>query len=461
MCVYMKLKLRSPYTLVPYSDEYNVVGCKWVYKIKRNADGSIQRFKARLVAKGYHQRPGLDFSETFSPVVKASTIRIVLTIAVSYNWEIRQLDINNAFLNGNLEEDVYMHQPEGFEDPTKPNHVCKLHKSLYVEWNFKNSRADTSLFYYKHGKVTILDLIYVDDIVVTGNDSSKLQGFIQQLNKLFALKDLGHLHYFLGIEVIRDATGLYLVQRKYIEELLKKNNMDNLKSCPTPIATGKNMSINDGEKLENPTVYRSLIGGLQYLCNTRPDICFAVNKLSQYLKAPTTVHWGAAKRILRYLKGTIDHGLHISCSDKLNIAGFSDVDWACCVDDRRSVGGYCVYLGDTLVSWSSKKQAVVSRSSTESEYRALALVTAEITWIESLLNELSFPLPGTSITWCDNLSASALASNPVYHARTKHIELDIHFVRDKILKKELEVRYIPSSDQIADCLTKALLGFMP
>ncbi|XP_062086862.1 uncharacterized mitochondrial protein AtMg00810-like [Humulus lupulus] len=151
---------------------------------------------------------------------------------------------------------------------------------------------------------------------------------------------------------------------------------------------GKNMSISDGLALDNPTVYRSLIGALQYLCYTQPDICFAVNKLSQFLKAPTTVHWGAAKRILRYLKGTVHNGLRIGCNERLMITGYSDADWACCVDDRRSVGGYCVYLGDTLISWSSKKQQVVSRSSTESEYRALAQVVAKITWVESLLREI-------------------------------------------------------------------------
>lgn len=232
--------------------------------------------------------------------------------------------------------------------------------------------------------------------------------------------------------------------------------MLHLKPCATPMIGGRPLSKEDGEPLPNATEYRSIIGGLQYLTHTRPDLSFAVNKLSQFLQTPTTAHWQAAKRVLRYLKGTVYHGLHIKNSDNLEITGYLDADWACCPDDRRSIAGYCVYLGDTLVSWSSKKQPVVSRSSTESEYRALAQVSTEISWIQALLQEFEFPLKHTPITWSDNLGASALAANPVYHARTKHIELDIHFVRDKVLNKSLEVRYVPSNDQIADCMTKGL-----
>uniref|UniRef100_A0A803Q615 Integrase catalytic domain-containing protein n=1 Tax=Cannabis sativa TaxID=3483 RepID=A0A803Q615_CANSA len=285
------------------------IGNKWVYKIKLNSDGSVERLKARLVAKGFNQRAGIDYSETFSPVVKASTIRIVLTIAVSKGWTIRQLDINNAFLNGKLEEKVYMQQPEGFIDPNKPNHVCLLNKSLYglkqaprawfdklkstlASWKFMNSRADSSLFWYASPTDIVIVLIYVDDIIITGNDTIKLQQFVDKLNQAFALKDLGDLHYFLGIEVVRDETGIYLSQSKYIHELLKKTNMMHVKPCATPMTIGKMLSISDGELLENPTEYRSIIGALQYLTHTRPDLSFSVNKLSQFLKAPTTLPSG-------------------------------------------------------------------------------------------------------------------------------------------------------------------------
>ncbi|XP_062085768.1 uncharacterized mitochondrial protein AtMg00810-like [Humulus lupulus] len=209
-----------------------------------------------------------------------------------------------------------------------------------------------------------MGLIYVDDIIVTGNDSKQLQLFTSKLNKTLALKDLGALSYFLGIEVVRDSSGMYLSQEKYVTEMLKKFNMVNLKPCPTPMTVGKSMFIEDGELLKDPTLYRSLIGGMQYLAHTRLDISFSVNKLSQFLKAPTTTHWSAVKRILRYSKGNIHHGLHIKYSERLTLTSFSDADWACCPDDRKSVAGYCIFFGDTLISLSSKKQTVVARSST-------------------------------------------------------------------------------------------------
>uniref|UniRef100_A0A803PAZ4 Reverse transcriptase Ty1/copia-type domain-containing protein n=1 Tax=Cannabis sativa TaxID=3483 RepID=A0A803PAZ4_CANSA len=446
------LRRNRTWTLVPRSSlrSPNIVGCKWVHKIKYNADGSLQRLKSRLVAKGFHQRSGVDFVETFSPVIKASTVQVVLTIAVTYNWEIRQLDVNNAFLNGILEEDVFMMQPSGFEDTGKPDYVCKLNKSIYglrqaprlwydqlrrtlVEWNFENSKADSSLFLKKTSKYVIIVLIYVDDIIVTGSSSGEIEKFVVKLNKIFSLKDLGQLHYFLGIEVFRNETGLYLSQRKYIAELLQKHNMANIKPSPTPMTAGSPLSIKDGEPLEKPSEYKSVIGALQYLSHTRPDISFVVNKLrTMYL------------------------GLHIAPSVNLNLQGFSDVDWACCPYDRRSLAGYCVFLGESLISWSSKKQNIVARSSTESEYRSLAHLAAELTWLQELWQEMKFKASTTPIIWCDNMSACALASNLVFHARTKHIELNVHFVRDKVLQKKLGICYIPSHDQTVDCLTKGL-----
>ncbi|XP_062102934.1 uncharacterized mitochondrial protein AtMg00810-like [Humulus lupulus] len=285
-------------------------------------------------------------------------------------------------------------------------------------------------------------LVYVDDTIVTGNNSMELNLFITKLNTSFSLKDLGQLHYFLGIEVFRYNTGIYLSQGKYIAELLQKVQMENTKPSVTPMTVGKPLSIIDGQPLNQPSMYRSIIGALQYLSHTRLDISFTVNKLSQFLKQPTDVHWGAAKRILRSLKGTMYHGLHIAPSTNSTLIGLSNADWACCPDDRKSIAGYCVFLGDSLISWASKKQSVVARSSTESEYRALAHLAAELTWLQELLNELRVKCSSVPVIWCDNLSASALASNPVYHARTKHSELDVHFVRDKVLEKKLEISIV-------------------
>jgi histone deacetylase 1/2 len=405
-------------------------------------------------------------------VIKASTTRIILSIAVHLNWDVKQLDINNAFLNGYLKETVFMHQPEGFVDSTKPNHICKLSKAIYglkqaprawfdslknalLRWGFQNTKSDSSLFILKEKDHITFLLIYVDDIIVTGSNTIFLEAFIKQLNVVFSLKDLGNLHYFLGIEVHRDASGMYLKQSKYIGDLLKKFHMEKASSCPTPMVTGKQFTV-EGEKMEDPTVFRQAIGGLQYLTHTRPDIAFPINKLSQYMSSPTVDHWQGIKRILRYLQGTINHCLHIKPSTDLDITGFSDADWATSVDDRKSMAGQCVFLGETLVSWSSRKQKVVSRSSTESEYRALADLAAEIAWTQSLLAELKLPLLRKPILWCDNLSAKALASNPVMHARSKHIEIDVHYIRDQVLQNKIIVAYVPTADQIADCLTKPL-----
>jgi histone deacetylase 1/2 len=469
---YKALMNNKTWTLVPFQGQENIIDSKWIYKTKYKADGTIERRKARLVARGFQQTAGLDYDETFSPVVKSSTVRIILSIAVHLSWEVRQLDINNAFLNGNLKENVFMHQPEGYIDQTKPHHICRLNKAIYglkqaprawfdrlrhtlLSWGFQNTKSDPSLFVLKEADHTTFLLIYVDDIIITGSDNKFLEAFISQLNLVFSLKDLGNLHYFLGIEVHRDSSGMYLKQTKYIRDLLKKFNMENASSCPTPMVTGRQFTI-EGEPMSNPTLYRQAIGALQYLTNTRPDIAFAVNKLSQYMGSPTTDHWQGIKRILRYLHGTTNLGLHIKPSTDLDIAGFSDADWATSIDDRKSMAGQCVFLGETLISWASRKQKVVSRSSTESEYRALADLAAEVAWLKSLLGELKVPIPRKPILWCDNLSAKALASNPVMHARSKHIEIDVHYIRDQVLQNEITVAYVPTADQIADCLTKAL-----
>ncbi|XP_038701799.1 uncharacterized mitochondrial protein AtMg00810-like [Tripterygium wilfordii] len=289
-------------------------------------------------------------------------------------------------------------------------------------------------------------LIYVDDMIVTGNNPSSLQQFVLRLNNQFALKDMGSLHHFLGVEVQRDVTGMYLTQTRYIEDLLKRAGLENTKPCPTPAAIGKHYTSTDGDPMTNPTIYGSIVGGLQYLTNTRPDISYIVNKLSQYLQHPTTTHWQVVKRVLRYLKGTRDMGVHIKPCDRLALVGFFDADWACNLEDRKSVAGYCIFLGDTIVSWSSKKQNVVAQSSTESEYRALANAACELAWIQSLLHEFSFPLPAIPITWCDNLSAGALAANPAYHARTKHIGIYVHFIRDRVPTRLLQVEPLTIQD---------------
>jgi histone deacetylase 1/2 len=461
--------------LVPPQRGTNVIGCKWVYKIKRKPDGSLDRYKARLVAKGFKQRYGIDYEDTFSPVIKAATIRVILSLAVSCGWSLRQLDVQNAFLHGLLEEDVYMHQPPGFEDPNQPNYVCKLDKALYglkqaprawysrlserlIQLGFKASKADTSLFFLSKGGITMFVLVYVDDIIVASSTEQATSLLLRDLKEQFALKDLGELHYFLGIEVHKTNGGILLTQEKYASDLLKRVGMVDCKPVNTPLSTSEKLSLYEGTPLgaQDTTRYRSIVGALQYLILTRPDISFAVNKVCQFLHAPTTVHWEAVKRILRYIKQCTGLGLKIHRSASTLVSAFSDADWAGCVDDRKSTGGFAVFLGTNLVSWSARKQSTVSRSSTEAEYKAIANATAEVMWIQTLLHEIGVKSPNAAKLWCDNLGATYLSSNPVFHARTKHIEVDYHFVRDRVKQKRFEIDFVSSKDQVADGFTKAL-----
>jgi histone deacetylase 1/2 len=332
--------------LVPPKPGYNLIDCKWVFKVKRKADGTVDRYKGRLVAKGFKQRYGIDYEDTFSPVVKIATIRLVLSIAVSRGWCLRQLDVQNAFLHGILEEEVYMRQPPGFEDKEKPHYVCKLDKALYglkqaprawysrlssklIQLGFKPSRSDTSLFIYSRNGVTIFMLIYVDDIIVTSSSPEAVTALLEDLRTDFALKDLGNLSYFLGIEVNAKQGGIVLSQEKYASDLLSKVGMSKCKSSPTPLSATEKLSREDGVLLASgdATRYRSIVGGLQYLTLTRPDLAFSVNKVCQFLHAPTTIHWSAVKRILRYVNGTMNTGLYIRKSNSRRVSAFSDADW--------------------------------------------------------------------------------------------------------------------------------------
>jgi histone deacetylase 1/2 len=446
---YDALERNETWHLVPFREGRNIIDCKWVYKIKRKSDGTIERYKARLVAKGFKQRYGIDYEDTFSPVVKIATIRLVLSIAVSQGWKLRQLDVLNAFLHGVLKEEVYMKQPPGFEKGDQL--ICKLDKALYglkqaprawyarlstklQQLGFSPSKSDTSLFFLAKPEVTMFVLVYVDDIIVASSTQAAVSGLLRQLRGDFALKDLGDLHYFLGIEVKKVADGITLSQGRYARDLLKRAGMEKCKGVASPMSSTEKLTKSEGKflSLDDVTRYRSLVGGLQYLCMTRPDISFAVNKVCQYLQAPTALHWAAVKRILRYIQHTIDIGMKIRRSPSSLVSAFSDADWAGCPDDRRSTGGFAVYFGPNLISWSARKQATVSRSSTEAEYKSLANATAEIIWIQSVLREIGVKQPRTACLWCDNLGATYLSANPVFHARTKHIEVDFHFVRERV-----------------------------
>ncbi|KAG7570487.1 Integrase catalytic core [Arabidopsis thaliana x Arabidopsis arenosa] len=467
------LMANQTWDLVPPQANKNIIGCKWVFTTKFLSNGQLERYKARLVAKGFHQQYGKDYAETFSPVIKSTTIRVVLEVAVTKAWTIKQLDVNNAFLQGKLTEEVYMSQPPGFIDKDRPSYVCYLKKPIYglkqaprswymalkkylLDSGFMNSLADTSLFIHSTSTTITYVLVYVDDIIVTGNNTSMVTKVLASFAERFSIKDPTDLHFFLGIEVTRTAKGMHLMQRRYVTDLLTRHNMLDAKPVTTPLPTAPKLTLTSGDPLEDASPYRSLVGSLQYLAFTRPDISYAVNRLSQFIHKPTHEHWHAAKRVLRYLAGTITHGIYFHASSPTTLHAYSDADWAGDSEDYVSTNGYLTYLGRNPVSWSSKKQRGVARSSTEAEYRAVANTASEVQWLCSLLTELKIPLPTAPVIYCDNIGATYLCANPVFHSRMKHIALDYHFVRNQIQSGMLRVSHVSTHDQLADTLTKPL-----
>ncbi|KAJ9536095.1 hypothetical protein OSB04_un000733 [Centaurea solstitialis] len=458
--------------LVPKPSDANIVGNRWLFRHRFDSNGRLERYKARLVAQGFSQQPGLDFDDTFSPVVKPATIRMVLSISISRNWPIHQLDVKNAFLHGDLTETVYMRQPPGYVNSSFPDHVCRLRKALYGlkqaprAWyhrfavylsslGFLSSKTDTSLFTYHRGSDTIYLLLYVDDIILTASSPTLISMVISKLSSEFPMSDLGPLSFFLGIAASRSKSGLFLSQSAFAQEILARADMVSCNPCSTPADTKTKLAV-DGEPVPDPTLYRSLAGALQYLTFTRPDIAYAVHQVCLFMHDPRLPHLNALKRILRYLKGTLSHGLHLKASAVDRLVAYSDADWAGCPNTRRSTSGFCVYLGDNLVSWSSKRQHVVSSSSAEAEYRGIANVVAETAWLRNLLLELCCPLSRAIVVFCDNVSAMYLASNPVQHQRTKHVEIDLHFVRERVAIGHVRVLHVPSAYQYADIFTKGL-----
>ncbi|XP_020680375.1 uncharacterized protein LOC110098020 [Dendrobium catenatum] len=363
-----------------------------------------------------------------------------------------------------------MTQPRGFEDSTFPNHVCRSHKSIYglkkaprqwyntfttflVSLGFSHSKSDPSLLIYNKDKARIFLLVYVDDILITGNNNDVINEILAQLNKAFSMKHLGTVNEFLGLSIQRYTKGFFLSQQKYASQILQQANLSACNPLSNPTCTKLPNDIQPD--CNDVNMYRSLTGSLQYLTITRPDIAFSVNQLSQHMHEPQPQHFYMLKRLLRYIKGTLDFGIPITKTN-LILTSFSDVDWAGDPISRKSTTGYCSFLGDIIISWKVQKQQTVARSSTESEYRALAALTSDVIWIRRLLQEFGIPQDSPTSIFCDNTSAIALANNPVFHARTKHIEIDHRFIRDHIHSNHICICPISTVDQVADILTKSL-----
>jgi hypothetical protein len=298
--------------------------------------------------------------------------------------------------------------------------------------------------------------VYVDDLVLGGTDVDEINHIKTLLDTKFSIKDLSVLKYFLGFEVARTKAGISLCQRKYTLDLITDAGLLGAKPCSTPMQPQLQLHKSSGEPISNPTAYRRLVGRLLYLTHTRPDIAYTVSKLSQFLDSPTNEHMLAGLHVLKYLKQCPGQGLFYSSESSLSLKGFSDSDWGACPDTRRSTTGICFFLGSSLISWKSKKQTVVSRSSSEAEYRALAQATCEGQWLSYLLQDLNIQHSSPIILYCDNKSALHIAANPVFHERTKHIEIDCHVVRDKVQAGFIHLLPVPSKEQVADILTKSL-----
>ncbi|RVW29702.1 Retrovirus-related Pol polyprotein from transposon TNT 1-94 [Vitis vinifera] len=440
------LHSNGTWDLVVLPSGKSTVGCRWVYAVKVGPDGQI------------------------------ASVRLLLSMAAMCSWPLYQLDIKNAFLHGDLAEEVYMEQPPGFVAQGESGLVCRLRRSLYglkqsprawfsrfssvvQEFGMLRSTADHSVFYHHNSLGQCIYLVvYVDDIVITGSDQDGIQKLKQHLFTHFQTKDLGKLKYFLGIEIAQSSSGVVLSQRKYALDILEETGMLDCKPVDTPMDPNVKLVPGQGEPLGDPGRYRRLVGKLNYLTITRPDISFPVSVVSQFLQSPCDSHWDAVIRILRYIKSTPGQGVLYENRGHTQVVGYTDADWAGSPTDRRSTSGYCVFIGGNLISWKSKKQDVVARSSAEAEYRAMALATCELIWLRHLLQELRFGKDEQMKLICDNQAALHIASNPVFHERTKHIEVDCHFIREKIASGCVATSFVNSNDQLADIFTKSLRG---
>nr|CAN68502.1 hypothetical protein VITISV_015736 [Vitis vinifera] len=451
------------------------VGCRWIYIVKYKADDSIERFKSRLVAKGYTQTYGIDYTGTFAPVAKINTVQVLLSLAANLDWPLQQFDVKNAFLHGELSEEVYIDLPPGCMVLEKQcQKVCKLKKSLYRlkqsqrawfgrftklmrAFGYRQSNSDHTLFLKKqHGKITTL-IIYVDDMVVTGNDPEERKALQNYLFREFEMKDLGPLKYFLGIEVSRSSEGIFLSQRKYALNLLQETGMSGCQPVNTPIGEGLKLCVELNQVSTDKGRYQRLVGRLMYLTHTRPDIAYALSVVSQYMHNPREQHMNAVMRILRYLKNASGKGILFTKNvDHQSIEVYTDADWASAVDDRRSTSGYFTFVGGNLVTWKSKKQNVVARSSAEAEFRGMALGLCEALWLRLLLQDLGYLSRQPIQLLCDNKAACDIAHNLVQHDRTKHVEVDRFFIKEKLDDKIVELPKIRSENQLADILTKAV-----
>jgi hypothetical protein len=472
------------YTLVPLPDGANLIGCKWVLKVKRGADGTIVKYKGRLVAKGYAQRFGVDYNDTYAPVARYPSIRLLIALAAHYGWELHQMDVKSAYLNGELDVPIYMTQPEGYVVAGKEDHVCLLKKSLYGlkqagrTWHHKIDvalkdrgftalEADHCVYIRRTALSVIIIALYVDDLLIASSQPTELAQFKDDLTAQFEMEDLGEAAFILGIDIKRSRAdrSISIGQAAYINTLLQRHGLADCKPVSTPMDKDSVSQLTrspadyqaSAEAIQD---YQAMIGGLMFaMISTRPDIAFAVTTLAQFASNPGAAHIKAVKRVFHYLRSTVD--LRITYRGKQGadvqpqLLGYCDSDWGQS-HDRRSITGYAFLLCGGAISWQSKKQKTVALSTVEAEYMAAAHATMEAIWWRAHLQGLGHDTSAGTALLCDSQGCIALAKNPDQHSRTKHIDIKYHFIRQHVVDGTIAITYVSTSDMAADILTKAL-----
>lgn len=465
------LKENDTWDIVDKPSKCRVIGNKWVFKLK-TPPNEEPKYKARLVAKGYSQSAGIDYKETFSPVVRYETVRSILAIAAIEDLEMTQFDVKTAFLNGDLEETIYMQVPDGIEH--EPNKVCRLKRSLYGlkqasrAWNSKfveflrgcdmeQSQADSCLFYGQIDDSRVIVLLYVDDGLILSHSKKAIKSLVTKLSNEFKIT-LGNGEYYVGMEIKRDrkTKTITITQASYIERIVDKFCMSESNAISTPFDVGTVLTKSE-EECELNYPYRQACGSLTYASIiARPDISYAVGEVSKFLENPNRSHINAVKRILRYLNHTKSLGITYGDSDKVSLIGYTDADYARDIDTRRSRTGYAFKIGNGLITWRSQRQETVALSTAEAEFMAVTEGTKEAIWLRQLLMDIGFEQKEATVMRVDNLSAIRLLQNPEFHHRTKHIDVRLFFVRELYRKGKIELEHVASKDQLADVFTKPL-----
>ena len=480
---YDSLIQNETWILTPLPPGRTTIKNRWIFKIKPAYKDTAERYKARLVAKGYTQKHGVDYQETFAPVVKHTALRTVLAVVAALDLEMLQLDIKTAFLYGELDEEIYMDQPEGFIKSGRENEVCRLVKSIYglkqaprvwnakfneflLKFGLKRSTTDPCVYFRRQEEEMTIVAIFVDDGLVCSNKKDSLTSILEHLRKTFEMRSLPASR-FVGLDISRDRTQrqLYISQQHFITKLLEKFEMVEChpKLVPAdPNSRLENFAIPKTEeeilKMKN-VPYRQAVGGLLYvMVMSRPDIAYAVGQVAKYCQNPGPAHWNAFKRILSYLAGTANYGLCYNSDEKNTAIGYTDADYAGDTKTRRSISGFVFLLHGGPVSWASRQQSCTSLSTTEAEFVAASEASKEAVWLIHLLEEIKEERKIQLPLRCDNQSAIRLVCNPEFHQRTKHIDVKYHFIREQQEAGKIMIKYVPTQDQLADIFTKPLAG---